>query len=101
MVEEIMSLTIEISEEDAALVQQKVEQGLYPDAAAALAEAIRLLDEHDELIALRARVQVGLDQMERGEVIPWNEETRQRIIREGREAYERGDPIDPDVYPQT
>ena len=94
-----MNRTIEISEEDAALVQQKVEQGLYPDAAAVIAEAIRLLDQHDELLALRAKIQVGLDQMERGEVIPWNEETKQRIIQEGREAYERGDPIDPDVCP--
>ena len=94
-----MSKTIEISEEVAAIVQQKVERGLYPDAGAAIAEAIRLLDEHDELVALRAKIQVGLDQAARGEVIPWNEETKLRIIREGREAYERGDPIDPDVCP--
>jgi putative addiction module CopG family antidote len=94
-----MRKTIEISEDAAALVQQKVDQGLYPDASAAIAEALRLLDEHDELLALRSRIQVGLDQMERGETIPWNDETKQRIIREGREAYERGDPIDPDVCP--
>ena len=51
----------------------------WPDAGAAIAEAIRLIDEHDELVALRAKIQVGLDQAARGEVVPFNEETRQRI----------------------
>jgi putative addiction module CopG family antidote len=94
-----MSRSIEISEEAAAIVQMKVEQGLYPDAGAAIAEAIRLLDEHDELVALRARIQVGLDQAARGDVVPFNEETRQRIIRKGRAKYERGDALNPDVCP--
>jgi len=87
-----VSETVEIPEVVAALVQQKVGQGLYPDAGAAIAEAIRLLDEHDELVALRARIQVGLDQAARGDVVPFNEETRQRIIRKGRAKYERGYP---------
>lgn len=94
-----MTKTIQISEEDAALVEQKVEQGLYPDTQAAIAEAIRLLDEHDALAELRAKIQVGLDQAARGEVVPFNEETRQRIVREGRAKYERGDPLNPDVCP--
>jgi len=94
-----VSETVEIPEDVAAVVQQKVEQGLYPDAGAAIAEAIRLLDEHDELVALRARIQVGLDQAARGDVVPFNEETRQRIIRKGRAKYERGDALNPDVCP--
>jgi len=90
-----VSETVEIPEDVAAVVQQKVEQGLYPDSGAAIAEAIRLIDEHDELVALRAKIQVGLDQAARGEVVPFNEETRQRIIREGHAKYERGDPLIP------
>lgn len=94
-----MSVTIKIAQETADLFQRKVDQGLYPDLETAYAEAARLLDEQDDLTALRAKLQVGLDQMQRGEVLLWNEETKQRIIREGEEAYERGDPVDPDVVP--
>jgi hypothetical protein len=57
-------LTSEVSEEDAAIVQAKVNLGLYPDTEAAIAEAIRLPDEHEGLLALRAKTQVGLEQLE-------------------------------------
>jgi hypothetical protein len=59
-----VSKTIQISEEDAAIVQAKVNLGLYPDTEAAIAEAIRLPDEHEGLLALRAKTQVGLEQLE-------------------------------------
>ncbi|HYP60991.1 MAG TPA: hypothetical protein VEQ36_11240 [Thermomicrobiales bacterium] len=94
-----MSVTINVSEETAEMVQRKVDQGLYPDLETAWAEAARLLDEYDREEALLSKLQVGLDQLERGEGIPWNEETKQRILREGRAAYERGDIPDPDVCP--
>jgi len=94
-----MSVTINVSEETAEMVQRKVDQELYPDLETAWAEAARLLDEYDREEALLSKLQVGLDQLERGEGIPWNEETKQRILREGRAAYERGDIPDPDVCP--
>ena len=94
-----MSKTVQLSGETAEIVQRKVDQGLYADAESAVAEAVRLLDEQDELLALRAKIQVGLDQVERGDLIPFNDETRRRIIQEGRAKYERGDPLNPDVCP--
>lgn len=94
-----MSVTVQISEETAEIIQRKVEQGLYADTETALAEAARLLDELDLDPNLVAQIQIGIDQAERGDVYPWNDETKQRIIREGSAKYERGDPIKRDVRP--
>ena len=49
-----------------ALVKSKVESGLYGSASEVMREALRLLDEHDRLRAmrleeLRAEIQKGLD----------------------------------------
>ena len=91
-----MSKLIEVSDETAAIIERKVQQGLFPDAESAIAEAIQYLDDRR---ALDAKLQVGLDELERGLGIPWNEETKRRILRDGRAAYERGEAPDPDVSP--
>ena len=44
-----------------------VAKGLYPDRAQALDAAVRLLRQRDQL---RAAVQAGIDQADRGELIP-------------------------------
>lgn len=94
-----MRVQVDVSQETAEIIQRKVDQGLYVDAGSAVAEAMRLLDEYDSDRDLRAKLQVAIDELERGEGIPWNDETKQRILREGRAAYERGDMPDPDVCP--
>ena len=55
------------------LVQRKVATGLYNSASEVIREALRLLEERDELRkvrlgTLRQEISVGLDQLERGEV---------------------------------
>ena len=55
------------------LVQRKVASGLYNSASEVIRDALRLLEERDEmrklrLKALRREISVGLDQLERGEV---------------------------------
>jgi len=94
-----MSKTVQIANETAEIIQRTVDQGLFPDPETAFAEAVRLLDELEDDHELRARLQVVLDEFARGKAIPWNEETKQHILREGREAHERGDLPDPDVCP--
>ena len=54
------------------LVQRKVATGLYTAASEVIREALRLLEERDELRKmrlgiLRQEISVGLDQLERGE----------------------------------
>ena len=62
------------------LVQRKVATGLYNSASEVIREALRLLEERDEmckmrLAALRTEVSIGLDQLERGEVSEYNDQS--------------------------
>jgi putative addiction module CopG family antidote len=94
-----MSVRIEVPEEIATQVRDLVESGQYPDAETAVREAFRLLREHQLRQELRARLAEAEAEIERGELLEWNEETRQRIIRDGQARYERGEKPNPDVCP--
>ena len=94
-----MSTTLEVSEEIAAEVRRLVDAGRYPDADTAIQEAFRLLHEQQAREELWAKLEEANQQIERGEFVEWNEETRQRIVREGRAKFERGHKPKPDVCP--
>lgn len=60
-----------------AWVREKVESGLYNNASEVIREALRakiLADQtyQEKLDALRAEIQKGVDQAERGELIEWD-----------------------------
>ena len=62
------------------LVQRKVGTGLYNSASEVIREALRLLEERDEmrkirLGTLRQEISVGLDQLERGEVSEYDDQS--------------------------
>jgi antitoxin ParD1/3/4 len=81
-----------------ASIRQKVEGGRFPDAADVVREAMRLLDEQEQqLEALRAKLQVGLDELDRGEGDEWTPELMERLRREADEIYRRGTQPDPDA----
>ena len=94
--------TIQLPPDVAASIQQKVESGHFPDAAEVVREAMRLLDEEERrLDELRAKLQVGLDQLDRGEGDEWTPELRERLRREALEMHRRGEQPDPDICLQT
>lgn len=73
-----VSLTPDLEE----LVQKKVQSGRYTSASEVVREALRLLAERDELRevelqALRARVEQGLDEARRGELVDGEEAFRE------------------------
>ena len=62
------------------LVQQKGASGLYTSASEGIREALRLLEERDEirkmrLGTLRKEISVGLDQLERGELSGFDDQS--------------------------
>lgn len=68
-------------------VKSKVASGRYGSASEVIREALRLMDEvekqrHLELEELRREIQLGIDDVERGEVYDAHE-----VIRELREKY--------------
>ncbi len=66
-----ISLTPELE----SRVRAKVETGLYNNASEVVREALRFMETHEDwireikLAQLRAQLQVGIDQLERGEGI--------------------------------
>lgn len=61
-----------------ALVQRRVASGLYNSASEVIREALRLLEERDEvrkirLATLRKEIDVGLDQLERGDASEYDD----------------------------
>jgi antitoxin ParD1/3/4 len=75
-------------------IVEKVDSGLYTTASEVVQEALRLLFTRDTLdeeqIALfRSEIQLGLDELDRGEVVPMEDvfaEARQRIATHRRPA---------------
>jgi antitoxin ParD1/3/4 len=66
-----VSLTPELEE----MIAQKVQSGRYTSASEVIREALRLLEEHDEirqkrLAAIREKIDRGLEQLDNGEGIP-------------------------------
>ena len=63
-------MTIQLPPDVEASIRQKVLRGQFPNEGEVMREAIRLLDaREDQLDTLRAKIRVGLDQLDRGEGI--------------------------------
>mgnify|MGYP001217400637 CR=1 FL=1 len=77
-----VSLTKELEE----LVSGKVKTGLYQTASEVIREGLRLLEERDRLYHLRLEelrrdVKLGLDQLDRGEGVPFDPAAMKRCLR--------------------
>ncbi len=60
------------------LIREKLESGLYLTASDVVHEGLRLLFRRDdfderEIARFRADIQIGLDELDRGEVVPMEE----------------------------
>ena len=77
-----VSLTPELEK----LVNERVRSGMYTSASEVVREALRLLNAQEELRRqkledLRKEIQIGLDQLDRGEVAPLNLQGLKRRLR--------------------
>ena len=82
-----------------SLIQQKVDAARYPDAAAVISEALRLLDERDRTQDFRAALHTGLSQIERGETVEYTPELLDRLAREAEQNARLGKPVKDAVTP--
>jgi antitoxin ParD1/3/4 len=81
-------------------ILEKVERGDFPDAGEVIREAMRLLDEQEqELQQLRDKLQIGLDQLDRGEYVLFTPELMDQLGREVDDRLRRGEQPNPDVVP--
>jgi antitoxin ParD1/3/4 len=68
-------MNISLTPELEKLVNEKVQSGLYSSASEVIREALRLLQDRDqmkrhELEAVRSKIQRGIEQLGRGEGVP-------------------------------
>src|SRR5262245_61381967 len=91
----IMSVTLTPQLENR--IRQKIEAGPYRIAEEVDEEALSLLDDRERLQALRAKLQIGLDELDRGESSEWMPELMDQLRREADEMHRRGERPDPDV----
>jgi antitoxin ParD1/3/4 len=82
-------MNVSLTKEFEHYVAQKVESGLYHSAREVIRDGLRLMKERDELhqsrlSELRRDIAVGIDQADRGQSQPFNEETTARVKARGR-----------------
>lgn len=90
-------MTIQLPADVEASIRQKVERGDFPDAGEVVREAMRLLDAQErDLAELRAKPRIGLDQLDRGEGIPFTPELVEQMRRDADARLARGEQPNPD-----
>ena len=82
-------MNISLTKEFEQYVSQKVESGLYHSASEVIRDGLRLMKERDELhqsrlAELRREIALGVEQADRGQMRPFNEETTARVKARGR-----------------
>lgn len=94
-------MNITLTPELEAMIREKVESGHYSDSSEVVHEALRLLDQQEQLKreGLRAAIAVGMDEIARGEGVEYTPELRDKIRREADRMLRDGDALDPDVCP--
>lgn len=77
-----------------AVLDRIVATGEFEDANQAIGEALNLLEERGQRMQrLRAELQIGLDQEERGDLIDWTPDFMDQLIHEADERSRRGLPV--------
>jgi antitoxin ParD1/3/4 len=92
-------MNIYLGEHFDTFVRQQVASGRYANASEVVREGLRALEDRERHLRLREAIQTGLDQIERGETIPWTPELMEQISREADEAERLDLPIRADVQP--
>ena len=92
-------MTVTLSPKAEAIVRELVEGGRYADLDEVIERALEALDYQERTERLRAMLQEGIDEDDRGEVDEWTPELRERLHQQALERYRRGEQPDPDVLP--
>lgn len=76
-----------------ARIRELTERGGYESPEAVIGEALRVREERDRYAELKAAIAVGVEQVERGEVVEWTPDFFDRLTREAFELARSGKPI--------
>ncbi len=90
-------MSIQLSPEAEALVRQLIARGDYDDPESVVDEALRVLIERDQHAKLKAEIAIGIEQIERGQVVEWTPDFLDRMKREADELVRSGK-LNPDEF---
>src|SRR3954467_5664506 len=94
-----VTMNVSLTPQLEAMIRQRVESGRYNNASEVVREALRLLEEHEQVVHLLSLLAVGLEDERRGDLIDYTPELMDDIYREAEELFRRGEEPDSDVCP--
>ena len=93
-------MTMQLPADVEARVREKVARGEFSDADAVIREAMRLLDERErQLVQLRDMLQIGINQLDQGEGVPFTPTLVAQMRKDAEERFQRGERANPHVGP--
>ena len=92
-------MSIQLDAKLEAVIRQKVADGLYDEPNEVIRQALEALEERERLQQLRAKQQVGLDQLERGEGRALTPEVWEELKQNAARKAQAGHRPNPDVCP--
>ena len=93
-------MNVSLTPELEAMIREKVESGRYASASEVVREALRILEANEmALDQLRAEVQKGIDAVNRGETVEFNEHTMERLKQRAMQERREGKPIRDAIKP--
>ena len=92
-------MNVTLTPEAEALVRRQIEAGRVRTADEVIEEALGAYEERVRMDELRAKLQLGIDQLDRGEGVLFTPEWSAERRRIARERAARGEVPNPDVCP--
>jgi antitoxin ParD1/3/4 len=93
-------MNVQLDKETEAFIARKVRDGDFRDASEAIEAAVRLMAEQDQRISeLRAALQIGIDQLDRGERVKVGPNFLEDVMARARAKIVAGEKPNPDVLP--
>lgn len=92
-------MKIDLDPDIAQLIERKVHQGQFESASEVVREALRLLEERERLVKLRAALADAEAQIDRGEYVEWTPTLLDELSDEADEMAAKGMKPHSDVVP--
>jgi antitoxin ParD1/3/4 len=93
------AMSVSLTPDLEAMIRERVASGRYNDADEVVREALRLLQERDQIDHLRSLLAVAQAEADRGELIEVTPEFWEEMDRRVENRILRGEEPDPDVCP--
>jgi antitoxin ParD1/3/4 len=93
------TMNVSLTPQLEAMIRRRVESGRYNNASEVVREALRLLEEHEQVMHLRSLLAVGLEDERRGDLVEFTPEYEENLSRRVEERFLRGEEPNPDVCP--